>query len=148
VAKHLVIDDIVLKQFIGIIALLGVCAGQYFEIAKLMIDFGANVNHRTPDGRSPVYWAAACDHEILMAYLLDKGADINLTTYDELDRFTPLHVAAHYEHEDTVRVLIDRGADLMAKDLEGRLPIDLAKAGDNLEVVKLLSDAMAAQGVQ
>jgi len=60
--------------------------------------------------------AAYRDNVDAVAFLVDKGADINIK--DKCDR-TPMHLAARKGNLDTVRYLCDKGADLNIRDSRG-----------------------------
>src|SRR5579859_2710895 len=51
------------------------------ELAKVLIELGANVNARLErSGFTPLIWAAMEGHSDLVTLLLSHGADVNATT--------------------------------------------------------------------
>uniref|UniRef100_A0A7E4W8C5 ANK_REP_REGION domain-containing protein n=1 Tax=Panagrellus redivivus TaxID=6233 RepID=A0A7E4W8C5_PANRE len=69
--------------------------------------------------------------------LLDKGADINVTT---IDGVTPLHQAVIDLQIDTIKFLLKYGADINAQDNEGWTPLHAAVCCGNLDIIKILCE--------
>jgi ankyrin repeat protein len=62
------------------------------EVAKVLVDAGAEVNRQCEHGRTALHMAAAWGHLDLVKYLFESGADPSIR--DELD-MTPAKVARH-----------------------------------------------------
>eukprot|EP01060_Flectonema_neradi_P031214 TRINITY_DN4678_c0_g1_i1.p1 TRINITY_DN4678_c0_g1~~TRINITY_DN4678_c0_g1_i1.p1 ORF type:complete len:422 (+),score=46.49 TRINITY_DN4678_c0_g1_i1:40-1305(+) len=117
------------------------------EIAKLLLDNGAIVNHRNGMGRSPLF---KCNFKRVCELLLRHGADVNLkdnigmtalftcqdgesaqllidngANVNEIDNQgrTPLF----YSNNDTVQVLLRNGASATHTDKEGNTPLFICK---------------------
>ncbi|RYP73942.1 hypothetical protein DL769_004113 [Monosporascus sp. CRB-8-3] len=142
----------------------------YEDVARLLLDKGADITAKDNDGWTPLHYAARYGHEAVTRLLLDKGADITAkdnngwtplhcaaryghkaVTWLLLDKgaditakdnnsWTPLHVAASYGHNAVTRLLLDRGADITAKDNNGRVPLDAAANYGHEKVVRLFLD--------
>ena len=84
----------------------------YTEIARTLIDRGANLN-------------AVC-----------KGCSV----YEDDVMFTPLHVAVDMGRLETARVLVEYGADINHPDNFGRTPLHIASRGPYEDIVQLLLD--------
>lgn len=102
-----------------------------FEIARLLLQAGADVNRRQTDGTT------ALDHYIICSsyedlndistdlckLLLSYGADVNIRGRDGK---TPLHNAAFFGRESILECLIQAGAEINVTDNEGETPLTLA----------------------
>ena len=120
------------------------------EIAKLLIDNGADVNAKTkeyfktkfgkftdsstisiPAQSTPLDLAILNEHIKTAKLLIDNGADLN-AKYNY--GYTPLHTINNI---DIIQLLIDKGTDVNAKNNTGNTPLHYAK---NLKIAKLLID--------
>ena len=64
--------------------------GDNMELAKLLIDSGADLEAKNENGETPLHLAAWGDNIEIAKFLIDSGADVNAkTNYG----FTPLHRA-------------------------------------------------------
>jgi len=99
------------------------------------------------DGMQPLHFAAQSNRAELIAFLLDRGAEIDALGGE--DSRTPLHYAADMSPA-AARILIDRGADLNPVDFRGFTPLCFAIAEQTrqgAEVAKMLRDAGAEYGL-
>jgi cytohesin len=102
--------------------------------ARSLIEGGADVNRRTPDGTTPLDRAVGAGFKDIVELLIAKGADVNAKDFWD---WTPLHSAV-YGHKDIVKLLIAKRADVNARDAEGRTPLSYAKEEGHTEIVELL----------
>lgn len=123
------------------------------EVAALLIEAGAEIDARTEDGASAVFFAAAEGQIDVVDLLVAEGADVESPMQNGM---TPLHAAAagarllefevqgdeqkrsYVENTAVVETLLARGADPAARDQEGRTPLDLAEKTDSTTVLDLL----------
>ncbi|KAI9853716.1 MAG: hypothetical protein M1813_001832 [Trichoglossum hirsutum] len=68
--------------------------------------------------------------------LLEKGADLNVKTYDGR---TALHLAAEKGHETVVQLLLEKGGAVNAKTYDGQTALHLAAEKGHETVVQLLT---------
>ena len=127
-------------------------AAQYnqMEIAKLLIDKGANVNVKDADGDTPLKSAAYAGHKEIVELLIAYGADVNLKHSLPSDRTleadTPLHEATGENHKEIVELLIANGADVNARNDFGSTPLDYAITIDLTKMADLLRKNGAKTG--
>ena len=100
------------ESLLGRAAYLG-----HIEIARLLLDRGADVNYNDDTGYTALKLAAEEGHLEMVRLLLDAGAD--MTICGGLDAGNPLHKAAQCGHVAVVRLLLERGADPNAPDMDG-----------------------------
>ena len=110
-----------------------------FDIIKLLVEKGADVNYRSSLGQSALHYAAEKSDPRLVKLFLDLGANVNAKT---LGGTTPLHVAQESELV-VVKLLLSRGAQINAQDDEGDSPLHIAAQYGRQEHCKLLMDAGA-----
>lgn len=119
------------------------------DIAKLLIDNGANVNLKTKEDMNPLLLASLLERLDIVKLLVNNDADVDIKTeYGS----TPLHVAlklGHYaktrggesEFFDIARLLIHYGAkDVNTKDEDGTTPLLLALYSEQFAIAKSLVD--------
>ncbi|KAJ5903341.1 Pfs NACHT and ankyrin domain protein [Penicillium tannophilum] len=109
----------------GMPALVGAIRSGHKDIARLLVESGADVNHRYP-----LTHASRKGHEDMVKLLLEKGADIH--------HGSPLEGAASRGHEAVLRLLINNGVNL-DKDC----PLRLASIRGHENVVEILIDSGA-----
>jgi ankyrin repeat protein len=130
------------------------------EVIDLLLEFGADIEQAGPVAPLPVApldAAARSSSARIVAYLLDKGANVNAGEADgrtalyqavrlgkaqvaeELIRrhatlnaqtaegWVPLHLAVHNGMESTVRLLVTSGALINVRDREGKTPLAWAR---------------------
>ena len=100
--------------------------GESREKAIRLIENGAGVNEvNAANGWTPLHAAAANGHKMMVAALLEHGADPNM---QDLNGSTPLHAAMARRHTDTAGVLLSRGADPTIKNTLGHTAADLRQS--------------------
>ncbi len=107
------------------------------EVAKLLIDQGADVSVRDNKGRTPIHSAAVQNSVEVAKLLIDQGADVSIRDYRGR---TPIHSAAVQNSVEVAKLLIDQGADFSVTDKDGRTPMHSAAWQNSVEVAKLLID--------
>ena len=98
--------------------------GDSFEIAELLLIYGANPNDIDDDGQTPLHYAVKHRNGGLLQLLLEYRANPNAK--DNLEA-TPLHYAVQAASLIVARLLLDSGANTLASDMLGATPLDDAK---------------------
>jgi len=103
--------------------------------ARSLIESGADVNKRTPNGTAPIHIAAHAGFKGIVKLLIDHHANINaISDWD----WMPLHSAVDKGYKEIAQLLIAAGADINARDGGGNTPLNYAQKGRYNEIVKLL----------
>jgi ankyrin repeat protein len=112
---------------IGVTALIYASELGLYNVARLLINNGANVNVRfsSHDNSTPLHLTCAGGNKELAKLLIENGADINARTSS--DGRTPLHWAVESQHHALIQLLIRYGPDLRVKDSLGYTAARLAE---------------------
>ena len=107
-----------------------------FEMTKLLVENGANVNILTDNGSSILLEAVWNEKNInIVTYLIEHGADVNKANDDGE---TPILKCISYNEPKLIRLLMQHGADIHVKDGYGRNAISLAEERKDKELLKLV----------
>lgn len=77
------------------------------EMARLLIDSGADLDIRNHEGNTPLHWAAGEGQKELVVILIAHGADVNARGKGA---WTPLRWAEAQSQKEIARILIASGA--------------------------------------
>ena len=98
------------------------------DVAKALLQGGANVNAKNRNGATALHRAAHDGNNFVIKALLQGGADVNAK---DRKGNTPLHLAAaNGVHADIQNLLLEAGADPNAKNNAGDRPCDYEKGPD------------------
>lgn len=142
------------------------------EAARMLLENGARVNHRTRYGESPLLSVWGDGYKLEMIRLLvEAGADVNFLSKsrEEFDRIrealnykvvlitewdyyfysekTPLMAAAYYGHIDAIQYLIQNGADPTIRNQSGNTAEAIAVEREQLEAAVVLREAAAGSSL-
>lgn len=102
------------------------------DAVRRLVDLGAQVRRA---GWTPAHYAAAGPNVQVLAFLLDRGADVDAVAPNGS---TPLMMAAGHGTEDSVRLLIARGANKRLRNNRDLTAADLAAQSGREWMVPLL----------
>jgi len=111
-----------------------VCQGRE-DLARLLIDQGAFVDHQNNQGETALFWASSNGLINLVELLLENGSNPNVTN---IDGVSPLHIAAANGHLGVVAKLAESGAFVNAQDEEMDSVLHHAVREKQEEVVRML----------
>lgn len=105
-----------------------------FEQVKALIDQGANINLKDPDGNPILHLTHNSD---ILKFLIQSGADVNATNADGYSLI--------YGHKTprAINLLVKYGAKVNVKSKDGFSPLCLEVANNHLDTAKALLDAGA-----
>ena len=107
------------------------------EIAKLLIDSGAEIESADKYNNSALFTAARYGNIGIVKRLLDRGA---MVYHVANSGQTPLHLASWIAHTEIVQLLLDNGAISNAKDNSGWTPLHYASMDPHTGTIQLLMD--------
>jgi len=120
--------------------------GDVNEIKTWLSKNFESLNREVSDGLTLLHIAAAFGQEELVAFLLDRGALVNVNAKNQAQE-TPLHLAVLFRDEDTAARVADRlianGAELNAPQKGGQTALHHAVARGSKPIVETLIQAGA-----
>lgn len=99
------------------------------EMAKLLLQNGADVNARNKAQSTAVIWAARLGYNGLLQLLIEAKADLNVQNLSYKDMgMSALMYAARNGEEESVKLLLANGADRKLKNAQGQTALDIVRA--------------------
>lgn len=117
-------------------ALTLACSGGHEELVELLVNRGANIEHRDKKGFTPLILAATAGHHKVVSTLLKHGAEIEAQS--ERTKDTPLSFACSGGRYDVVEVLLAAGANKEHRNVSDYTPLSLAASGGYVNIIKVL----------
>ena len=103
------------------------------DLLKLLFNHKAKVDTWGGWGEYPLHSAVRTQDLSIITFLLDKGADPNVTNTKK--KYTPVHLAARRGNIEILQLLLDKGGNPNALDNEQNSPLHDAS---NVEIVEIL----------
>jgi len=124
------------------------CLYGRYEVARFLLDSGADVNADTGAGWTPLHEACSTqlhDDPRIVKLLIARGADVqakwdNDVFFERSFALQPIHLASRSGRLAAVKALITAGANPAALDGEGKNALNHALAFQRPEVAKYLRD--------
>ncbi|XP_031636604.1 ankyrin repeat domain-containing protein 50-like [Contarinia nasturtii] len=112
------------------------------DVAKFLINVGADVNHQGCGLKTPLYQAAFNGKARMVELLLNRGANIDLRNHIG---WTPLFAACRFGHEAIVKKLLQYGAKVNLTDETGRSLQAVVELSGNINIINMIAEAMNEQ---
>jgi ankyrin repeat protein len=102
------------------------------EIAKILLDFGFNVNIKGIQGQTPMH--TCCDNPSILQLLIERNGTIDALTNDYS---TPLEWAVIADNLSSAQLLLDKGADVNHANAIGNTPLHMVTSRKMTELLLL-----------
>jgi ankyrin len=112
------------------------CIKGHRDIAKLLLDHGADIDAATSCNEGPLLMACDYSNFSTIKLLLDRGCAVNVINKDG---DTPLHCVCRNSSTECVKELLVYGADSTIKNTNGKTPLGVAEETKNQAVIDILS---------
>ena len=108
------------------------------EVAKLLIEAGADVNATEDDSKlAHCIGRQSMDMREVVTLLLENGAGVDVM---DGEGFAPIHWAAEYGHLEVIKILVAKGAEMNEIVSWGETAVDLATRYEHPEVAEFLKE--------
>ena len=107
-----------------------------FEVAEVLLQYGADPDQRGRSYGSPLYESMRNGHPELAKLLLDHGADV-----DGTKSFAPVYAASRMESNEMIQILVEKGADVHVSGKWGFQAIHTAAGSNRVGALQVLLDA-------
>uniref|UniRef100_A0A670K5T3 Ankyrin repeat domain 17 n=1 Tax=Podarcis muralis TaxID=64176 RepID=A0A670K5T3_PODMU len=122
----------------GDTALTYACENGHTDVADVLLQADADLEHESEGGRTPLMKAARAGHVCTVQFLISKGANVNRTTAN--NDHTVLSLACAGGHLSVVELLLAHGADPTHRLKDGSTMLIEAAKGGHTSVVCYLLD--------
>nr|VZI28361.1 unnamed protein product [Spirometra erinaceieuropaei] len=117
-------------------ALTLACNGGFVDLARLLLERGADKEHRDKKSYTPLHTAVYANQRQIVSLLLDYGADIEAQV--ERTKDTALSIACSHGRLEIAEELLNRGANKEHRNFSDYTPLSLAASGGFVDVIQLL----------
>lgn len=112
----------------------------FLDIAKIMINSGANKDIVNNHGNSALMFAAANGHTDIAKLLIKNGANIDIQNKEAKD--TALIMAMKHGHISTIISMIEDGANIDIKNKNGKTIYDLAVSKKCIQLMIFINKSL------
>lgn len=105
------------------------------EVARLLLDNGANINITADSNTTALQLAALQGHVPMVQLLVKRGANVNSQNTDGM---TALIAATYQNNLPMVQCLVTHNADVNLQDNNGATALDFAKQDSNVAIINYL----------
>lgn len=107
----------------------------HLEVARFLLEHGADINHANNTGQTSLHLAAAEGHSEMARLLLEHGANLNA---QDMKLRTPMHYGIQGGHMATTRLLLQHSTGVPVKDEDGKTSLHFAAEEGHSEIATLL----------
>lgn len=113
------------------------CAADWglLQAVKLLIAYGAYVNHPAGDNWTPLHIAVQNNRLDVVKFLLDNWAFVNMPTSDN---DSALHIAAEHDLQDMALLLLERGSCPYLVDSSQKTALQIAQERGHHNIVSII----------
>lgn len=115
--------------------LLEACSHKQYEVMKVLISAGANVNLPNEQGETVLFDTVRDGNADLVKIIIDANAELDL--YNKFNQ-TPLHIATRLSEIEILKLLIHAGASVNLRNGSGETALDIAMEAGNRQSVEIL----------
>jgi ankyrin repeat protein len=123
----------------GEIALTGTMRLGQDDIAKALIEAGANLDARDSSGNNALMCAAVYDRPEMLKLLIEKGSPLD---EQNQEGHTALIWAGYWDKPDIAEILIRAGADANIRHSTGRTAVEWAMTNGHPETAQIIREAV------
>ncbi len=105
------------------------------SLIKLLVSLGANIEAKTPEGKTALYLATESGSLEFVRFLVECKADIHTKNNND---YTLLMLAAAKDYEEIIEYLIKTGADPNLRNKSGQTAVVSALRFNNLNALRVL----------
>jgi hypothetical protein len=109
------------RKTLNIASLIDACNNDNFEVVKLLIEHGANVNEKDNNGKTPLLIACRWNNYDIVKILLEHRANIDVIDNDGNTPIMDSYYGFKIERNwiNVIKLLISKGANINSKDRYG-----------------------------
>ncbi|CAH1799596.1 unnamed protein product [Owenia fusiformis] len=120
------------------------------EVARMLIEHGANLRCADEDGATPLHYACSEGNEEVVQMLFDAGEKLDgwvtisqMVTDQDYERNTALHLAVVNQNYEVVKICLKKGSDVNTHRLHYNTPLHLAATAGDVRIIELLIEYKA-----
>lgn len=114
------------------------CAQGRKEVAKLLLDYGADEKLKCIEGWTPLFAAAEANQPKVVDFILSYCGTDTIEEESDDSEETPLCVACRLGHVEVAKILLRRGANTEVECKDGMTPLCFASKAGKYRLVMLL----------